>query len=50
MRSNDIVNLYGIVGRGAQVMIVDAPLAAVIPGFSAGTQMAGGNSASMVIR
>jgi len=50
MRSNDIVNLYGIVGRGAQVTIVDAPLAAVIPGFSAGTQMAGGNSASMVIR
>src|SRR5438552_13791438 len=50
MRSNDIVNLYDIVGRGAQVTIVEVPLAAVIPGFSAGTQMAGRNSASMLIR
>ncbi len=41
MRSSDIVNLYGIVGRGAQVTIVDAPHAAVIPGL---------NSGSMVIR
>src|SRR3989475_7751429 len=50
MRSNDIVNLCGIVGRGAQVTIVDAPLAAVIPGLNSSAQMAGGNSASMVIR
>src|SRR6266849_11019868 len=50
MRSSDIVNLCGIVGRGAQVTIVDAPLAAVIPGLNSGAQMAGGNSASMVIR
>lgn len=50
MRSSDIVNLCGIVGRGAQVTIVDAPLAAVIPGLSSSAQMAGGNSASMVIR
>ncbi len=50
MRSSDIVNLYGIVGRGAQVTVVDAPLAAVIPGLNSGAQMAGGNSASMVIR
>jgi lipoprotein-anchoring transpeptidase ErfK/SrfK len=41
MRSGDIVNLYNIVGRGAQVTIVDLPLAAVIPSL---------NSASMVIR
>jgi lipoprotein-anchoring transpeptidase ErfK/SrfK len=41
MRSNDIVNLYGMVGRGAQVTIVDAPLATVIPSL---------NSGSMVIR
>ena len=50
MRSSDIVNLCGIVGRGAQVTIVDAPLAAVIPGLNSSAQMAGGNSASMVIR
>ena len=50
MRSSDIVNLCGIVGCGAQVTIVDAPLAAVIPGLNSGAQMAGGNSASMVIR
>ena len=41
MRSSDIVNLYGMVGRGAQVTIVDAPLATVIPSL---------NSGSMVIR
>ena len=50
MRSSDIVNLYDIVGRGAQVTIVDAPLAAVIPGLSSGTQMAATNHATMVIR
>ena len=50
MRSSDIVNLCGIVGRGAQVTIVDAPLAAVIPGLNSGAQMARGNSASMAIR
>src|SRR6266581_8656635 len=50
MRSSDIVNLYGIVGRGAQVTIVDAPLAAVIPGLNSSAQMTGGNSAKMVIR
>src|SRR6266702_3508117 len=50
MSSNDVIKLYEMVGLGAQVTIVDGPLAAVIPGFSAGTQMAGGNSASMVIR
>ena len=33
MRSSDIINLYEVVGRGAEVTIVDAPLAAAIPGF-----------------
>jgi lipoprotein-anchoring transpeptidase ErfK/SrfK len=33
MRSSDIINLYDVVGRGAEVTIVDAPLAAAIPGF-----------------
>jgi lipoprotein-anchoring transpeptidase ErfK/SrfK len=50
MRSSDIVHLYDAVGRGAQVTIVDAPLAAVVPGPSSGTQMAGTNTATMVIR
>jgi hypothetical protein len=50
MRSRDIINLYDIVGLGAEVTIVDAPLAAVVPGLSSGTQMAETNSATMVIR
>jgi hypothetical protein len=50
MRSRDIISLYEIVGRGAQVSIVDLPLAAVVPSLSSGTQMAEGNSATMVIR
>jgi lipoprotein-anchoring transpeptidase ErfK/SrfK len=50
MRSSDIVRLYDAVGRGAQVTIVDAPLAAVVPGPSSGTQMADTNTATMVIR
>src|SRR5256714_3262747 len=40
MRSTDIVSLYNIVGRGAQVTIVDLPLVAVVPAMSAQTQMA----------
>jgi len=40
MRSSDIVSLYDIVGRGAQVTIVDAPLAAVIPSLSPNSQLA----------
>src|ERR1700676_2481782 len=50
MRSRDIINLYDIVGLGAAVTIVDAPLAAVVPGLRSGTQMAETNSATMVIR
>jgi len=34
MRSSDIINLYEIVGRGAQVTIVDLPLAAVVPALN----------------
>src|SRR6266487_6991016 len=48
MRSSDVINLYEIVGYGAKVTIVDAPLAAVVPGLSSGTQMAETNSATMV--
>ena len=50
MRSRDIINLYDIVGLGAEVTIVDAPLAGVVPGLRSGTQMAETNSATMVIR
>jgi hypothetical protein len=34
MRSSDIINLYEIVGPGAEVTIVDLPLAAVVPALS----------------
>ena len=44
MRSSDIVQLYDIVGRGAQVSIVDLPLAAAVPALNPTSQMAAGNS------
>jgi len=50
MRSEDVIKLYDIVGNGAQVTIVDAPLAAMVPGLASGTQMAKTNTATMVIR
>ncbi len=34
MRSSDVIQLYEIVGKGARVRIVDAPVAAVLPAFS----------------
>ncbi len=34
MRSTDVIQLYDIVGRGARVSIVDAPLAAVVPALA----------------
>jgi hypothetical protein len=40
MRSNDIVELYSVVGRGAEVTIIDAPLAAVVPAMKPVSQMA----------
>jgi lipoprotein-anchoring transpeptidase ErfK/SrfK len=50
MRSNDIINLYGFVGRGAQVTIVDLPLAAVVPELNSASRMAETNHAVGVIR
>jgi lipoprotein-anchoring transpeptidase ErfK/SrfK len=50
MRSTDVINLYNIVDRGAEVTIVDAPLAAVVPGLTSASQMAATNSGGMVIR
>jgi lipoprotein-anchoring transpeptidase ErfK/SrfK len=46
MRSSDIINLYEVVGRGAEVTIVDAPLAGVVPGLTSGTQLAETNRAN----
>lgn len=50
MRSNDIISLYSVVGPGAEVTIVDAPLASVVPGLTSASQMAESNHAGMVIR
>src|SRR5205814_742326 len=48
MRSSDIINLYEIVGRGAEVTIVDAPLTAVVPGLSSGTHLAEADRANAI--
>ena len=50
MRSADIIKLYSLVGRGAQVSIVDLPLAAVVPVASSASSMASTNKATTVIR
>jgi lipoprotein-anchoring transpeptidase ErfK/SrfK len=50
MRSNDVINLYNLVGVGAHVTIVDLPLTAVIPELSSATKMAETNHAIGVIR
>ena len=45
MRSSDVIQLYGIVGHGAQVTILDQPLAAVVPALNPMRQMAEANPA-----
>jgi lipoprotein-anchoring transpeptidase ErfK/SrfK len=50
MRSADVINLYSVVGTGAQVSIVESPLASVIPQLNSATQMAETNHAVGVIR
>lgn len=50
MKSDDVIKLYDMVGPGAQVSIVDAPLAAVVPGLASGTQIASTNRGGMVVR
>ncbi len=35
MKSRDVINLYGIVGQGARVCIVNAPIAAAVPALTA---------------
>jgi hypothetical protein len=50
MRSADIINLYNVLGDGAQVSIIDLPLDAVIPELGAAAQMAAANHAGTVLR
>lgn len=50
MRSTDVIQLYDMVGPGARVTIVDAPLAAVVPGLASGTQIAPTNRGGLVLR
>ena len=50
MKSDDVIKLYDMVGPGAQVSIVDASLAAVVPGLASGTQIASSNRGGMVVR
>ena len=50
MRSGDIINLYEIVGCGAEVTIVDVPLADVVPGLISVSSMAETNPAPFEIR
>ena len=45
MRSRDVVQLYDIVGRGAQVSIADAPLAALVPALASPRAMLAGDAA-----
>jgi lipoprotein-anchoring transpeptidase ErfK/SrfK len=40
MSSNDVIKLYDVVGLGAQVTIVDVPLADVVPDLADGTRIA----------
>ena len=50
MRSNDIIQLYGIVGIGAAVTIVDTPLVSAVPGMISGHSMGPENTAPFVMR
>jgi lipoprotein-anchoring transpeptidase ErfK/SrfK len=52
MRSRDVVQLFDIIGRGAQVSIVDAPLEAFVPSLASETPPIATNAprAGMVIR
>jgi lipoprotein-anchoring transpeptidase ErfK/SrfK len=50
MRSVDVINLYSIVGPGADVEIVPSSLSSVIPGMTSASSMSESNHAGMVIR
>jgi lipoprotein-anchoring transpeptidase ErfK/SrfK len=46
MRSRDVIQLYDIVGTGARVSIVNAPLAAAVPALASPTARLAGNAPS----
>jgi len=50
MRSSDIIQLYDIVGTGAAVTVVNAPLAAAVPSLVSAHSMAETNPAPFVMR
>jgi lipoprotein-anchoring transpeptidase ErfK/SrfK len=50
MRSSDIIQLYDIVGTGASVTIVNAPLGAAVPSLVSAHSMADTNTAPFVMR
>jgi lipoprotein-anchoring transpeptidase ErfK/SrfK len=50
MRSTDIIHLYDIVGTGAAVTVVNAPLAAAVPSLVSAHSMAETNPAPFVMR
>jgi lipoprotein-anchoring transpeptidase ErfK/SrfK len=50
MRSGDIIQLYNIVGVGAAVTIVNAPLVSAVPGMASGHSMGPENTAPFVMR
>jgi lipoprotein-anchoring transpeptidase ErfK/SrfK len=50
MRSSDIIHLYDIVGTGAAVTIVNAPLATAVPSLVSAHSMAETNPAPFVMR
>jgi lipoprotein-anchoring transpeptidase ErfK/SrfK len=50
MRSRDIIQFYNIVGVGAAVTIVDAPLVSAVPGMVSGHSMGPENTAPFVMR
>jgi lipoprotein-anchoring transpeptidase ErfK/SrfK len=51
MRSRDIINLYEIVGRGAEVTIVDAALVSAVPGLASASSLdPAQNHGTLVIR
>jgi lipoprotein-anchoring transpeptidase ErfK/SrfK len=50
MRSSDIIQLYNIVGIGAAVTIVNAPLISAVPGLASAHSMSTANTAPFVMR
>src|SRR5690242_2570616 len=50
MRSTDIIQLYNVVGTGAAVTVVNAPLAAAVPSLVSAHSMSDTNTAPFVMR